>query len=145
MKSWIFQGKPERYPLKEKLVEGNLETWLVSRFKDEITKGDIVFFWSSGDETVRGLYGWGEVIQDSVQYYENWGYGIEVLYKVRFKSHIGVNQVRKSGILDNNVLLKMPIGTNFKISSHEYKNLCKLIKGLGETFPPVPNGGQGNG
>ena len=145
MKSWIFQGKPERYPLKEKLVKGNRETWLVSRYKDEISKGDIVLFWSSGDAIIRGLYGWGEVTQDSVQYYDGWGYGIEVLYKVRFKSHIGINQVRKSGILNDNVLLKMPIGTNFRISALELKNLCKLITNLGETAPPVPSGGQDNG
>lgn len=145
MKSWIFQGKPERYPLNEKLVKGDRETWLVSRYKDEISKGDIVLFWSSGDESIRGLYGWGEVTQDSVQYYDDWGYGIEILYRVRFKRHIGVNQLRESGILNDNVLLKMPIGTNFKISPHEYTDLCKLIKTLGETVPPVLSGGPENG
>lgn len=144
MKTWIFQGKPERYPLKEKLVEGNRETWLVSRYKDEVSKDDIVLFWSSGDETVRGLYGWGVVTEDSVQYYDDWGYGIEVLYKVRFKSHIGINKIRESQILNDNVLLKMPIGTNFKISAHEYKNLGNLLKSLGETAPPIPSGDQDN-
>ncbi|NOX91321.1 MAG: EVE domain-containing protein [Gammaproteobacteria bacterium] len=144
MRSWIFQGKPERYPLKEKLVKDNRETWLVSRYKDEISKGDIVLFWSSGNENIRGLYGWGLITQNSVQYYDDWGYGIEVLYKVRFKNHIGINQIRKSGILNNNVLLRMPIGTNFKISVNEYQELSNLLQNLGETAPPVLNGGQDN-
>ena len=145
MKTWIFQGKPERYSLAEKLIEGERETWLVSRFKDEITKGDIVLFWSSGRQAVRGLYGWGEVTQDAVQYFDDWGYGIEVLYKVKFDEHIGVNQVRGSGALEGNVLLTMPIGTNFKLSPQEYKRLCSLIESSGETPPPIPDEEQDNG
>lgn len=145
MKAWVFQGKPERYPLKENLVENNRETWLVSRYKDEISKDDIVLFWSSGNENIRGLYGWGMITQNHVQYYDNWGYGIEVFYKVKFKKHIGIKQIRESGVLNNNVLLKMPIGTNFKISDNEYHKLCEFIKSVGEIAPPNLNGGQDNG
>jgi hypothetical protein len=144
MKVWVFQGKPERYPLNEKLVVDNRETWLVSRFKDEISKGDIVLFWSSGKESVRGLYGWGLITQDAVQYYDGWGFGIEILYKVKFKNHVGIDQVRESTVLDNNVLLKMPIGTNFRISPQEYRGLRELFKKLGEIVPPALNGGNGN-
>jgi hypothetical protein len=53
--------------------------------------------------------------------------------------------VRESGILNNNVIVKMPIGTNFKILPHEYSRLCKFINDLGETAPPVLSGGQENG
>lgn len=137
MKAWIFQGKPERYPLQEKLVVGQKETWLVSRFRGEMSKDDIVLFWSSGDESARGLYGWGIITQESANYFEDWGYGIEVLYKERFKEHVGVAQIRESKVLDNNLLLKMPIGTNFKLSESEYIALSTFLISKGHNAPPA--------
>lgn len=137
MKAWIFQGKPERYPLQDKLVVGQKETWLVSRYRDEITKDDIVLFWSSGDESIRGLYGWGIVTQEGAKYFEDWGYGIEVLYTERFEKHVGITQIRESKVLNNNALLKMPIGTNFKLSKDEYDALSKFLISKGRNAPPA--------
>lgn len=137
MRAWIFQGKPERYPLQDKLVAGQKETWLVSRFRNEIFKDDIVLFWSSGNESIRGLYGWGKVTQKGARYFEGWGYGIEILYEECFKEHVGITQIRESKVLNNNVLLKMPIGTNFKLSKDEYEALSMLLTSKGHTAPPA--------
>jgi hypothetical protein len=137
MKVWIFQGKPERYPLQDKLVPGQKETWLVSRYRNDMSKDDVVLFWSSGDETIRGLYGWGKITQDKAQYFDEWGYGIEVLYLERFNPHISIEKVRKSGVLNDNALLKMPIGTNFKVSNDEYDSLSKFIESLDHKAPPA--------
>lgn len=137
MKVWIFQGKPERYSLREKLVPGEKETWLVSRYRNEMSMNDVVLFWSSGNEVIRGFYGWGQITQDKAQYFDEWGYGVEVLYQARFDPHISIDDVRKSGILNDNTLLKMPIGTNFKVSKNEYDSLLKFIGSLNYKTPPA--------
>jgi hypothetical protein len=137
MRVWIFQGKPERYPLRDKLVPGDKETWLVSRYRNEMSKDDVVLFWSSGNVTIRGFYGWGRITQDKAQYFDEWGYGIEVLYQEKFEPHISIEKVRESGVLNDNTLLKMPIGTNFKVSKNEFHSLSKLIASLNYIAPPA--------
>jgi len=42
--NWIFQAVPKRYDLKTEMKQGDSETWLVTRFRDEMKKGDLVFF-----------------------------------------------------------------------------------------------------
>lgn len=127
MSAWIFQGKPDIYPLDSYLLPGNTETWLVSRFRDEMKKGDIVLFWQSGPRQSRGLYGWGITKSQQLSYDENWGYGILIEYKVRFEPHINVSEIEKSNALKDNPLLKMPIGTNFRLTEIEQSKLRELI------------------
>ena len=144
MKTWIFQGKPERYPLEKKLIQGNEETWLVTRFREKMSKDDIVLFWSSGDRKIRGLYGWGVILEDAPTYYEGWGYGITVIYKIRFKKHISVSTIEGKGVLNDNLILKMPIGTNFELTEKETKDVFDLIENCGEKAPSGKKEGQNN-
>jgi hypothetical protein len=61
-RTWIFQGNPKRYDLRDKLVPGETEAWEINAYRDEIQAGDIVYFWrSSGDEAI---FGWGEVARE---------------------------------------------------------------------------------
>lgn len=144
MKAWIFQGKPARYPLKEKLIKGGEETWLVTRYKDQMSKDDIVLFWSSGSRDIRGIYGWGVIIEDTPMYYENWGYGIAVIYKERFNNHIPISKIEEKGVLKNNLILKMPIGTNFELTEKETNDVIALIKECGEPEPSFIMEGHNN-
>jgi hypothetical protein len=54
MTYWIFKCNPERYKLTERMADPNpAMTWTVSRYRDEIGPGDIVFIWETGRE--RGI------------------------------------------------------------------------------------------
>jgi hypothetical protein len=48
-KVWIFQGNPLRYKVYDSLCDENLkeDTWLVSRYLDEIHIGDIGLIWKA--------------------------------------------------------------------------------------------------
>ncbi|HXO30850.1 MAG TPA: EVE domain-containing protein [Candidatus Acidoferrales bacterium] len=58
MNYWIFQSVTERYDLRETLQEGKEETWVISRYWQQMLPGDLVFFWLGGPPAIRGIYGW---------------------------------------------------------------------------------------
>ena len=89
MSTWIFQGHPSRYDVADPTVfaAGGTEVWLVSRYRDRMEPGDIVYMWRAGDVAGRGLYGWGTT-QGKPDYYDNWGWGISIAYTTRFPHHI---------------------------------------------------------
>jgi hypothetical protein len=60
--AWIFQSNPERYQLKSALQKLKKETWLVSRYRNEIRKGGRVYLWQSGDD--GGIVGLADVIEE---------------------------------------------------------------------------------
>jgi EVE domain len=136
MKAWIFQGKPERYDLRAELQEGKTETWLVTRYREKMAKEDIVYFWRSGSRDERGLYGWGHIISEAARFYKDWGWGIDAQYLVRFNPHINVSVIEEDGVLKNNLLLRMAIGTNFELTNEEANSLAKLIRTKGQHSPP---------
>lgn len=135
--NWIFQAIPKRYDLRKEMKEGHTETWLVTRYRDEMSRGDIVFFWLAGPSEIRGLYGWGQIIGKKPKYFENWGYGIEVKYKKVFPTHISSSKLQKLPNLSKHVIFKMAVGTNFNLTDRqadEIKNI--IISTLGKEVSP---------
>ena len=59
MSYWIFQSVIERQDLRVTLQEQKEDTRLASRYRQQMSPDDLVFFWLAGDEDIRGIYGWG--------------------------------------------------------------------------------------
>jgi hypothetical protein len=137
MRAWIFQAKPEQYEIKN-IREKEAETWLVTRYRREMGQGDIVFFWRAGKREERGIYGWGNIIDSEPREIENWGYGVRVEYRHRFTQHLSVDDLEDEGVLSDNLILRMPIGTNFPVSRQELEDLAQMIRRHGEEPPPPP-------
>lgn len=133
-RAWIFQAIPERYDLRKKMEASHSETWLVTRYREEMSKGDVVYFWLAGDETTRGVYGWGKIISSEARYYPGWGYGIDVKYEQVFKTHIPSSKLREYRALTTHPLFRMPIGTNFKLTREQDKDIKGAIKELWVRF-----------
>ena len=57
MAFWIFKYNPEKNRLLDRLADPNPEiTWTVSRFRDQIGPGDIIFVWETGrDRAIRAI------------------------------------------------------------------------------------------
>jgi predicted RNA-binding protein with PUA-like domain len=136
MRAWIFQAKPEQYEIKN-IRENEEETWLVTRYRREMGQGDIVFFWRAGNREERGIYGWGNIVDREPREIDDWGYGVRVEYRRRFGKFISVDDLENEGVLSDNLILRMPIGTNFRVSQEELEELARLIRGKGEQ-PPEP-------
>lgn len=120
MKNWIFQGIPDRYDVAdpEKVSVGKEETWLVSRYRDEMNPGDKVYLWRAGEKTKRGIYAVGK-IEEKPKYYEGWGWGVKVGYKQRLKEHISADELSNMPAMKDHLLFKMPIGTNFSLTENQ--------------------------
>lgn len=125
---WIFQAIPKRYDLREKMKEGEREVWLVSRYRNQMKAGDIVFMWLAGRPEIRGLYGWGRITEKEPKYYEDWGHGIEISYERFFQEHVPSDLIKALPEFSGHMLLKMPMGTNFAIDDQQFTALVGLIE-----------------
>lgn len=120
MKNWIFQGVPERYDVADPEIvnEGKEETWLVSRYREDMNPGDTVYLWRAGDRTKRGIYAVGR-IEKKPEYYEGWGWGVKVEYKKRLSNYISAKELKCNPAMKDHLLFKMPIGTNFSLTDDQ--------------------------
>lgn len=120
MKKWIFQGVPERYDVADpkKVCEGKEETWLVTRYREQMSTGDKVYFWRAGDKKRRGIYAVGR-IEGEPEFHEGWGWGVKIVYEMRLADHIPADELESKPAMKNHLLFKMPIGTNFTLSEEQ--------------------------
>lgn len=128
MNYWIFQAVPERYDLREKLVEGRKVTWYATRYRSHMSPGDIVFFWLGGPGATRGIYGWGRLTSSPYIKTEWESYGVDVKYEKRLKSHVSVREIRSVPDLQGLLILRAPQATNFLLSPQEARAIANLIK-----------------
>ena len=140
--SFLFQAKPERYPLKERIQVGRRANWVASRFRKQMIRGEIVYFWQSGDETTRGIYGWGEISADHPKQDSQGIYRVEVTYQCCLldherHDHLRVSVLKEHPVLKNLLILRSAIGTNFLLNEEEDSALRDLlIKIYGEKWAP---------
>jgi predicted RNA-binding protein with PUA-like domain len=127
MNYWIFQSRPERFDLRTRLVEGQSDDWVASRYRNAMQPGDLVFFWLSGDEAIRGIYGWGKLTSEPYADSSEEGYGVKLVYEKKLREHIPVRVIREHDQLSDLLILKVAIGTNFKISPEEASAIAALI------------------
>ena len=45
MTTWIFQGNPQRFNIDDYLAANRDIRWLVTRYADRISEGDVVYLW----------------------------------------------------------------------------------------------------
>jgi len=130
--SFIFQAVPERYNLGDELHAGRKVSWVASRYRDRMKKGDVVYFWQAGDPVNRGLYGWGVIVGDEPQLRKDAGYRVDVEYKHSFAQdspvgHIPSDRIRRDPVLQDHLLFRMPLGTNFVLSADEDQAIRTII------------------
>jgi hypothetical protein len=107
-------------------------------------KEDTVYFWRGGDREHRGIYGWGSIIDDSPSLDNQGIYRVRVEYRKNFLDHdppifISSNEIDKQPSLQDLLILRMPIGTNFLLTETQEQAIRSLIvRKLGPTWAP-PN------
>jgi hypothetical protein len=116
------------------MQEGRQGTWLATRYQNYMSPKDYVFFWLAGDESIRGLYGWG-VLTSSVK-----DDGVDFEYKVKFDKPILARDIRTDLVLKNLMIFRAPQASNFILDAKEAKRLLEVISKKGERVPDL--GGQ---
>jgi len=128
MNYWIFQAVPERYDLRDELVEGRKVTWYATRYRSRMSPGDIVFFWLGGPEDIRGIYGWGRLTSSPYAKPEWRSYGVDVEYKKRLKLPVSIREIKSAPDLQDLLILRAPQATNFLLSPQEARAIADLIE-----------------
>ena len=138
MNYWIFQSIPERNDLRETLREGNEETWLISRYWQQMSPGDLVFFWLGGPPTIRGVYGWGTLTTTPAADSDK-EYGARLRCDKRLSPHVPVKRIRAVRKLKDIAILHQPQATNFILSREEAQAISELIAPAERPLiPPIP-------
>ena len=142
--SFIFQAVPDRYDLGDELRAGRRVSWVASRYRNRMKKGEVVYFWQAGDPISRGLYGWGVIVGDEPQLRKGAGYRVDVEYVRDFaqdapEGHIPSDRIRQDPALHDHLIFRMPIGTNFVLSDEEDQAIRTIIAGeIGpDSAPPL--------
>lgn len=140
---WIFQANPQKYDIMNALADneiGKYIHWSVNRHKKEISKGHLGIIWLSGKEA--GIYAITEILTDPALMLEPesekkyWiddsnEKGAKTRVKMKIIRNLLNSPVTKEKILNIQGLqgmsiLKVPRGTNFRVTSDEWD----LIRGL---------------
>jgi len=130
--SFIFQALPERYDLREKIVEGNSAWWIASKGRDRMKAGVVVYFWMAGKPEIRGIYGWGN-ISGEIKQDEKGLYRVKVTYGKNFlehesvQRHITIHEIESDPVLCNLLILRAAMGTNFLLNDNEDAAIRDLI------------------
>jgi predicted RNA-binding protein with PUA-like domain len=142
--AWIFQANPKEYDVLNALADekvGDKIHWYVGQHKGKIVKGHIALIWMSGKE--GGVYAVAKILsnpEETEEYPEEKKYWINTtkettkLLRVKLKVikrlinyPIFRNELKNIPQLKNLSILKFAQGTNFPVTSEEWKILSKLI------------------
>lgn len=129
---WLFQANPRYYDLRQELHSkqlGDSDSWVVTRFKEEMHEGDPLLLWQAGPEA--GVYALGELrgvpyprktdehFFESEEGQAEWG----VSFKI---TQILEPPVLKTQLLNHPLLgalsvIKSPQGTNFRVTAEQWE------------------------
>jgi predicted RNA-binding protein with PUA-like domain len=119
------------------------DTWLVSRFSDEIKVGDIGLIWKARFE--RGIYAVGRItaaprmmkeLPESTKYWasaaDRGKEAIRVVISYQLKLTLATaltsDELRKTPGLQNMTILQQSQGTNFRVKPSEWEIIRDLLK-----------------
>jgi EVE domain len=127
MSYWIFQSTIERQDLRSTLREGKDDTRLASRYRQQMSPGDLVYFWLAGPEELRGIYGWGTLL--AAPYFDEGRqeFRVAIRYDRRLETHLPAAQIRGSPTLQGLMIFRAPQATNFNLSEDEAKAIADLM------------------
>jgi hypothetical protein len=97
--------------------------------------GDLVFFWMGGNESISGLYGWGELISMPYAESDSESHGVNVRVKTKFAQPILAHQLRMLPTLTSLLLFRAPQATNILLAPDQARAIARLIRERGEEAP----------
>jgi hypothetical protein len=141
MAFWIFKYNPEKYRFANRLADPNpATTWTVSRYRDQIGPGDVIFIWETGrDHGIRAVLRAEAVPQDMSELESEQPYWAERDTEVRCRvratitdrdvnlPHSGLRSV--PGLENLSVFHGFQQGTNFSVTPEEGAILQRLVAG----------------
>ncbi len=133
MNYWIFKSNPALYDVEASIRRGSPPRgWKVSRYRNEIKAGDVIFLWRTGSP--RGIFATFEATSDPYHIPPN---PVEPYWSDIYK--VDVRLLKHFSLLDADYLKQVPglqnlstfhgyqAATNFKVIPAEGEIISKLI------------------
>jgi hypothetical protein len=127
MNYWIFQSVIERQDLRVTLQEQKEDTRLASRYRQQMSPNDLVYFWLAGDERIRGIYGWGILLSPPLLSEDGQEYRVRVQYRKRLRSALLAAKIKTTPPLQDLMIFRAPQATNFLLSKEEAQAIADLL------------------
>ncbi|TNE38150.1 MAG: EVE domain-containing protein [Alphaproteobacteria bacterium] len=135
---WILQARPDQFDLRTKIINGESTPWHVSRYQNQVRKGDLALFWLAGHD--RGIYGWGTITSNPIPTGgKNGEFEFQVQYNAKFLFPIPLELVQRV-LTPEHRLFTVKTGSIFDISSAEFLDLSNLIHLFGNQSPETKYG-----
>jgi hypothetical protein len=146
MRTWIFQGNPDKFDIDGYLAVGTNEiTWLVRQYGSEIKPGDVVYIWrSSGGSKGKaaGIVAQGTILTEPDNIADDpvaaafWKRDVPTGTSTRVKLRVdGVANsrgfIKRDWLVDDPaccemLIIRQPAGTNFPLEPREAERLQNL-------------------
>ncbi len=127
MNYWIFQSRPDRFDLREKIKPGTVGFWEANQHRADMAPDDFVYFWMSGAPDTRGIYGWGK-LTSTFYFNPEWDKNaVNVQYGKVVNPPLLIDKIKSILELQKLSIIRMPSSTNFRITLEEAEAIAKLI------------------
>jgi predicted RNA-binding protein with PUA-like domain len=138
MAYWLFQGNPKYYRIMDGIRDFEQMLWSVTRYAKDMVSGDGVLIWVSGEQA--GIYAIAEILESpkNVATPPDIGYWIDTsrasnrtCVKIRFTSKLLDKpllreNLKQDAMLQHLMVIRVPNGTNYKVSSEEWQRVHEL-------------------
>ncbi len=125
---WIFQANSKKYEYKiPRALNPSNSTidWKVTRYRNEIKKGDIALFWESG--AGAGIYAVGQVDSLPVFHEDDNDWKVTLRYQSVLSPPLLKAHLKKHHLLKDLRIIHVPNGTNFAVSPEEWREICGML------------------
>jgi len=139
-KYWIFQSNPQRYDLLGDLESGSPDpSWSANQHRDEMKKGDKIFFRVSGSR--KGIYAIGSIESSPYRKKDQFGdWNVKIKFDGLIDPPILREETDKLSTLKNFRPLKGAEATNFIVPDSIGTKIEKLINREGRVLRKVEKG-----
>ena len=125
MTAFLFQATDDNYPFRERPEPGSTIWWRAQRYRSLMRPGSLVFFWQAGNEAVRGLHRWGQLVSEPYKRADD--FRVDVRFDRRIQPHVPASVIRSDPVLRDHPIFTVRVGSNFLLDANEVAALTALI------------------
>lgn len=150
MAYWLFQSNPKYYRILDAIQDLEQMPWLVNRFANQMSVGDGVLIWISGQDS--GIYAIAKILelpqainnfpdedywldQDRRSKDKNLNFAIIQFTNKLVNNPILRNQVKEDDILKELMVIRQPQSTNYAVTLGQWERVKQLINGIESIIP----------
>lgn len=151
MAYWLFQSNPKYYRILDAIQDLEQMPWLVNRFANQMSVGDGVLIWISGQDS--GIYAMAKILEvpQGINNFPDEDYWIDQERRIKDKNltfaiikftnkfvnnPILRTQVKEDEILKELMVIRQPQSTNYAVTLGQWQRVTQLINHMESIILP---------